>query len=501
VYAYAEGFPNTSETMRQIDATNGTVRNVNGNKYRNSIASYIGRITYNYDNRYLLTATGRRDGSSKFLSKNKWAFFPSASVAWRISNEEFMKNIQVISDAKLFAGWGSVGNQGLPSDVYLSKLGTDYYVFGQNETVSSVTVLNTMKNEDIKWETIEERDLGLDLKLFKSALSGTFEVYQKITHDMLFQMNYPYYSGFPNWGNIWSNVGKMRARGVDVALNYALEKKNLRLNFGVTFSKAKMKMLELAGTNELLAGPTWSSNSTTRMVVGEEPGYFYGYKTDGIFQNYMEINSHTSEHGDKLQSYARPGDIRFADVNNDGVLDSKDRVKIGSPYPDFTGGFSFQAAYKTAFGKFDLGMNLYFSYGNDVVNWLINDKYNAVGQTNLANDALDKAWHGEGTSTKIPILSHNDLNENFSKFSDLYVEDGSYMRLKLLQLGYSLPSKICSMLKISDLRISLSGQNLFTLTKFSGVDPESSFSPLSYGFQEFSYPLQRTYLVGLNLSF
>lgn len=502
VTGYREGFPNTSDNMREIDASNGTVQSAAGNTYRNSIESFLGRLTYNYDNRYLLTATARRDGSSKFMDKNKWAFFPSASAAWRFSNEQFLKDNTVISDAKLYAGWGTVGNQGIPSDVYLSKLANSYYTFGSgNGTVGSVSVLNSMKNQDIKWETIEERNLGLDMKFFNSALTATVEGYQKITHNMLFQMNYPYYSGYPNSACIWSNVGRMEAKGIDASLGYTHDSDKLKFNTGLTFSASKMKMKTLPGVNEILAGPSWNSVSTTRMVVGDEPGYFYGYKTDGIFQNKYEINSHTNEHGDIMQPYARPGDVRFVDTNNDGVIDSKDRVKLGSPYPKFTGGFSFNATYKTNSGDFDLGTNIYFSYGNKVVNWLLNDKYNAVNQTNMASDALDAAWHGAGTSTKIPILSHNDLNENYTKFSDLFIEDGSFLRVKDIQLGFSLPKRTIAQLGISNLRFYISAQNLLTWTKFSGVDPETSFSPMNYGFQEYSYPVLKTYFVGVNLSF
>jgi len=318
---------------------------------------------------------------------------------------------------------------------------------------------------------------------------------------MLFQKTYPYYSGFPDWGNIWTNIGKMESKGVDVALNYHHENKKLRLDFGLTLSHADVKMKELSGTSEMFGGDTWNSTYPTRTVVGDVPGYFYGYKTDGIFQNEYDINSHTSESGDILQSYARPGDIRFVDTNKDGVLNSSDRVKLGSPYPDLTGGFNFNGAYKTDVGDFDLGLNVYFSYGNKIINYLLYDKYNAVGRTNLASDALDKAWHGEGTSNKIPILSYKDLNENYTKFSDLYLEDGSYIRLKNIQLGYSLPKSIVSKLNISNLRFYISGQNLLTLTKFTGIDPEANFSVLNYGFARFNYPVMKTYFIGVNMSF
>lgn len=510
VKAYREGTSNTSETSRDVDASNGTVQKAYGNTYRNSIVSYIGRVTYNYDNRYLVTGAMRRDGSSKFLDANKWAFFPSASVAWRISNEEFMKDITFISDAKIFAGWGCVGNQSLPSDVYLSKLGTDYYVIGSGDgVVVNATTVASMKNKDIKWETIEEKNLGIDIGLFNSALSATMEVFKKTTRDMLFQMNYPYYSGFPSLANIWTNIGDMEARGIEMSLNYRHETKKFNIDLGLTYSRAKMEMKSLPGVSELYGTYEWGSAFTKQAVVGDEPGYFFGYKTDGIFQNWVEVNSHSSEHGDLLQSNARPGDIRFVDTNEDGELNSDDRVKLGSPFPKFTGGINLNATYKTAIGDFDFGMNIYVSYGAKVANMLKYDKYNAVSQTNLVSDALSKAWHGEGTGTDIPILSHFDLNENYTKFSDFYIEDGSFARLKNIQIGYSLPSGVLQKIKLSKLRFYISGQNLLLLTKFTGIDPEADFmgldsnnkSLLNYGFQRWAYPLQKTVLFGVNVSF
>jgi TonB-linked SusC/RagA family outer membrane protein len=502
VYGNRTGFPNTSEAMRELDGSNGTVQKAAGNTIQRSIVSYIGRVTYNYDDRYLLTGTLRRDGSSKFLDKNKYATFPSVSAAWRFSNEDFLKNNSVLSDAKLFVGWGTVGNQGIPNDVYLSKLGTDYYVFGADGgKVGSVTTLNSIKNEDIKWEVVEEKNIGIDFRLFNSALYGTIEGYQKTTHDMLFEKTYPYYSGFANWGKIWTNIGSMTSQGVDFSLNYVHDNDKYRVDYGVTLSHSKIEMTELAKENEAIAGPTWNGSSTTRMVQGDEPGYFYGLKTDGIFQNQVEVNSHSTDNGTIIQPNARPGDIRFVDENNDGKISSDDRVKLGSPYPDFTGGFNFNGVYKTTSGNFDLGVNLYFSYGNKLVNWMLYDKYNAEGKDNLASDAFTEAWHGEGTSNKIPILSLVDNNENFKNFSDLYIEDGSYLRLKNLQLGYTLPNNLVSKWKISNLRFYVSGQNLLTFTKFSGIDPESNFSVLSYGFQRYSYPVLKTYLVGVSMSF
>lgn len=503
VYAYAEGFPSTDEIMRELAAQTGTVTDVDGNESESSILSYLGRFTYNYDNRYLLTATGRFDGSSKFLPKNKWGFFPSASVAWRFSNEEFFKNYNFLSDGKLFAGWGTVGNQYLDDNAYLSTMYTDYYVFGDDATTTSVTAPSTYKNEDLKWETVKEQNIGIDLKFFDNTISATVEGYKKVTEDMLFKKTYAFYSGFPGWGSIWTNIGEMQALGLDISLGYSKTFNNFEVNVVANVSHAKMKMNDIGGSDAISGGDEWNSQSPTRMEVGEEPGYFYGYKTDGIFQNYFEVNSHTSDNGDILQEYARPGDIRFVDVNGDGTLDSDDRVKLGSPYADLTGGLSINLTYNFDHsGSIDFGTNLSFSYGNDAVNYLKYYQYDAVNQTNLADDALDKAWHGEGTSNDIPILSHNDLNENYTKFSDFYVEDASFIKLRNLQLGYSFSKSICNTLKLTNLRVYVSGQNLATWTKFTGVDPETDMGTImKYGFASFSYPMQKTFVAGINVSF
>lgn len=507
-YAEAQGYTNTSEAMRELDGSTGTVTDVNGNQSETSISSYLARLTYNFADKYLLTATMRRDGSSKFMPKNKWANFPSASVAWRFTSEDFVQdNLPFLSDAKLFAGWGVVGNQGIPSSVYTSTLYTDYVVLG-GETVSN-TNLSTMANEDIKWEKVEEKNIGLDMNFLNSKFTGTIEYYNKTTHDMLFEKYYPYYSGIPSWGYIWSNIGEMQAKGVDVSVGYHMRHTKFDFDVTATLSHSKLKMNEIDGSDEMLGGcdtddtgyASWISGNTTKMVVGDEPGYFYGYKTYGLFQNESEVSAHTSSDGTVIQDEAIPGDIRFVDTDDSGSIDSDDRVKIGSPYPDFTGGLNLEGTYKTSFGNFDCSVNFYYSIGNDVANMLKYYKYSGEDRTNMASDVLSKAWHGEGTSNDIPILKYEDDNNNYSRFSDFYIEDGSFLRLQTLQVGYSIPKRLCDDFKISKARIYLSGQNLHTWTSFTGINPETDFSTMAYGFAKWNYPLQQTYLVGVNVSF
>ncbi len=487
VWGYGEGVPNNSESMREVSAATKN-RNSSGTSWSSSLMSYISRLSYNFDSKYYLTASFRRDGSSKFMAENKWANFPAASASWRISNEDFMANASsVVNNLTFRAGWGRVGNQNLPSSVYQSNIGQGYYVIDGN--VVDTSYPSTMANKDIRWEIVEDINFGLDFGLWKNKISGTLEYYQKTTKDMLFVKQFPTYSGFPSYATIWTNVGSMRSNGIDLLLSYKDKKGDFSYGADLTFTTVNVKMVSLSTDGEKLYG----SSNRTLTVQGEEPGYFYGYVADGLFQNQTELNSHTDEHGTKMQPYAQVGDVRFKDVNGDGKLDDKDRTKIGSPWADYNVGLNLNFAYK----NFDLVANFYSSIGNDLVNQNISDLYNGASLTNKVSGLDQMAWHGEGTSNYIPRLSKDDNNENFTKFSSLYVEDGSFVRMKNLQLGYSLYNKF----GFDKLRISLSGQNLWTWTKYSGVDPEVGGGVLGSGFGGWNYPVQPTILMGLNVAF
>lgn len=494
VWGYGEGVPNNSDLMREVNAATKN-RDSKGNTWSSSLMSYISRFSYNYDNKYYFTGTFRRDGSSKFMTNNKWANFPSASVSWRILNEGFMESTKdVLSDLRFRAGWGKVGNQGLPTQVYQSNIGQGFYPIG--DVVGDTSFPSSMANKDIKWETVEDMSFGIDFGLWKNKLSGSLEYYQKKTNDMLFLKQFPAYSGFPENATIWTNVGAMQSSGIDLLISYKDKKGDFSYGADVTFTTVDVEMLSLSSDGEKLYG----ANNRSVTVKGDEPGYFYGYVADGLFQNQTELNSHTDEHGTKLQPYAKEGDIRFKDVNGDGKLDDKDRTKIGSPWADYNIGLNLNFAYK----QFDLVANFYSSIGNDIVNTTISDLYNGASLTNKVSGLDQKAWHGEGTSNSIPRLSKDDNNENYTKFSSLYVEDGSYVRMKNLQLGFSFYNKF----GLDKLRISLSGQNLWTWTKYTGVDPEVAGGDpdkgdrvKGAGFGEWNYPVQPTILMGLNVAF
>lgn len=482
-----EKIPNNNEELRELDA--GTLNpKTGGSAYTNSVMSYFGRIMYNLNNRYYLTATYRVDGSSKFLKKNKWASFPSISLAWRISEENFMSGTKdVINDLKVRIGAGQVGNQNLPAAVYMSKLGQGYYVFDDN--IVNTTYPSAIKNEDIKWETVEDKNIGIDFNLLQGKLSGSLEYYVKNTDNMLFMKAYPNYSGYPNDAKIWTNIGSMKTKGVDANLSYSEKVNDFYFNADVTFTTFNVKMSSLGGNKE----PLYGNNERTITIEGDEPGYFYGYVADGIFQNQTEINSHTSEHGIFLQPYAKVGDIRFKDINNDGVLNANDRTKIGSPWADFTMGINLNFAYK----NIDVLTNFYCSFGNDLVDQNKNELHNCIDKTNKIAGLTNLAWHGEGTSNDIPKISAIDNNENFSKFSSFYIEDGSFIRLKNLQIGYTFNQ----LFNIPKVRLYLAGQNILTLTKYNGIDPEVGGGVLGFGFGGWDYPIQPTFLIGTNITF
>jgi len=487
LYGAKSKLPNNTDELREINA--GTLNpQTSGTSYTNSIVSYLSRLTYNFDNKYYLTATYRRDGSSKFLANNKWASFPSASFAWKASNESFMsKYSDVLSDLKFRVGWGKVGNQNLPASVYLSKLGQNYYTFG--DLVVNTTYPSAVPNKDIKWETVEDLNTGVDFGFFQNKLTGTVEFYTKTTENMLFQKSYPNYSGYPNDARIWSNVGSMTAQGLEFSLSYKNKLGEFNYGANLNFTKSNVKMTKLSVDNEQLFG----NGERTLTVANDEPGYFYGYKADGLFQNNVELNAHTNNNGDLLQPYAKAGDVRFVDVNGDGVLNADDRTKIGSPWAKYTVGLNLNCSYK----RFDFIANIYSSIGNDIVNQNKDELYNAVSRTNKISGLSDLAWHGEGTSNSVPRLSQTDNNQNFSKFSSYYVEDGSFARLKNIQLGYTIENK----LGFDKIRCSVSGQNLLTITKYSGVEPEVGGDVLGFGFGGWNYPVQKTVLFGLNLTF
>lgn len=493
----SENTPNDSKPLQQVGAGQQNMQS-DGTASYNSLVSWLGRVMYNFDNRYYLTATIRTDGSSRFPAGNKYATFPSVSAAWRFKSESFLKDQDWLSNGKLRFGWGRVGNQQISNDATLTLLGKADAVMGGDRVIG--TSLSTVGNMNLRWETVEDYDLGLDLSFLDGRLDITGDIFVKQSKDMLYQRENVLVLGYPAWNSaIWMNIGEMEAKGWELSINWKDRKGDWTYNVGLNLSSVKNKAKKFTGDGSpVYTGSTSGINGS--LIRNDEGGLisrFYGYRTDGIFQNWEEVYAHTDEYGTRIQPSAQPGDIRFLDLNKDGKLNEEDRTFIGNPYPDLMIGLNASASWK----NWDLSMDFYGTLGNDIFN-ATKTRYSGGGNSNVFAGTIDKAWHGEGTSNDIPRLSVSDNNQNFTRVSDFYIEDGSYFRCKQLQLGYTLPKSI--MKGDMGLRVFFTAQNPFTITSYSGMDPERPAydgSVIETGIDAVAYPSPRTFLFGVDFNF
>jgi TonB-linked SusC/RagA family outer membrane protein len=466
--------------------------------WEQAILSGFGRINYNYDNRYLVTVTFRADGSSKFQGTNRWGFFPSFSMGWYISRERFMDQVGVINRLKLRAGWGEVGNEGSVLNYqYLSTMAPDQiYVFGDQLVEGRMPVM--ISNPELRWETSKMTNLGFDMGLWENALDMTMDVFYKVTEDILVITPVPYYFGN---GAPFSNAASMSNRGLEFSAIYrsdAIQNSEFKYEVGGNISVIRNRMEDLSGSDVIEGGKVGKLEAfTTRTEEGDEMAYFYGYRTDGIFNDEEELNAHVNQEGEPFQPNASIGDVRFVNVNGDDVLDADDRVKLGSANPDFTFGMNFSAFWK------GLDFSIFFqgSYGNEAVNAMNFNNLNPDGIENSRRERLE-SWTSENNSD-IYRMTFMDNNKNIGTFSDIWVEDASYLRLKNLQVGYSLPSNWLQLLGMRSLRIYLSANNLFTLTQYSGWDPEIGQlfdNPFNRGIDMGTYPHARVFMAGVVLT-
>lgn len=497
-----DGVPSNLKDLQYVSAATGEQMVIKGTNEYDSYVSYLGRVMYNYDNRYYVTASIRSDGSSKFPAANRYATFPSASLAWRVSEEAFMKEQDIVSNLKIRAGWGRVGNAQISRSAYLNLISAADYVYNGDRYVG--TAIGQIGNNNLKWEIVEDLNLGVDVSFLDNRLDVTADIYRKKSNDMLIQKENLMILGYPMWnGQLWTNIGSMEAKGWEVSLNWRDKVRDFKYEVGLNLSSVKNVAKNFGTTSEILTGGFFN-DYIIKNVPGGEISRFYGYIADGIFQNQTEINSHTSNNGDILQPNAQPGDIRFKDLNNDGVIDANDKTYIGNAFPDLMVGLNLRFGYK----NFDLVSNFYGTFGNDIYNSAKGGLYAGTDGQNVFADAYDKAWHGEGTSNYYPRLSYADANLNYRTVSSFFVEDGSYFRCKLLQIGYTLPKKFT---KDVDIRLSASAQNLFTITSYSGMDPErasisatkddGTYNVLESGIDNIAYPNPRTFLFGININF
>jgi TonB-linked SusC/RagA family outer membrane protein len=501
-----QAIPSNAPSLRYPDAAT-TGYNATGRTYENTIASLIGRVTYDYKGRYLLSASVRRDGASVFPTNNRYGTFPSLSVGWLITDEDFMKSFEALNFLKLRASWGRVGNQNISSLTNAAYTGTfskTYYVAGDDRTAQLAVIQSNVPNINVKWETVEDYDLGLDFGFFSNKLTATFDVFRRNTTDMLMFQAIPAHAGYGYTSPV-TNIGSMKTNGLDFTVGYAENKGDFTYGLSVNATRAISKIGTLANGQALYSGNTPIFGRPSKTEEGGYVGAFYGYQTQGIFQSQSEVDAYKSASGALIQPTAVAGDFKFADLNNDGVIDAKDQQYIGNPTPAMTFGVNLNLGYK----GFDLQASLVGSLGNDVVNankgWWYSGSYNY----NKIAGLEDLAWHGAGTSNSVPRIAANDNNQNLTRFSNFYVEDGSYARLRNLQVGYTFRKELVSALHMASLRLYVSGQNLFTFTNYSGVDPEIGYgrsytdasSALNRGVDLGNYPTVRTYLVGANIAF
>lgn len=512
--AVKDTIPQDIPELRYLSSAIGEAR-ASGAKSESAMLSYLGRVNYNFADKYLVTASIRVDGSSRFGEENRYGYFPSFALGWNIIHEPFMQNIPALSNLKLRAGWGQIGNDRIGNYPYTATVGYDLYntyILGGPENAQHQVygaAPDNFGNPFVKWETVESTNVGIDFGLFASRITGSLDYYIKNTKDMLVSEPVPEYVGFLS--NPTTNVGEMQNKGLELSLNYRKATGDFTYDVGLNFSTFSNELVSL-GKGQPIAAGSIQAGYIARNDVGQPIGSFYGLVTDGLFQTEEEIDSYiyTNEDGYdiKIQPKAIPGDIRYKDIGSfdeegnqvmipDGKIDDADRKYIGNALPDFTYGLNFNCAYK----GFDLTLFFQGVYGNDVfnaTNWYL---FHTSEHYNRSTELLN-SWDGEGSTDVYPILNTRDRNGN-NVISDRYVEDGSYLRLKNIQFGYTIPNKLTERVGVSELRIYVAGQNMLTFTKYSGLDPEigNLYSDLSAGIDLGTYPQARITQFGVKFSF
>ncbi len=471
----------------------------------NMLNSYFGRAIYDYKSKYYLTASYRADGSSKFSTLNKWGYFPSAALSWRITSEKFMKRISFISDAKFRLSYGLTGNNRVPDFSYLAttQVLNGYYSFGS--TLVPGAFRSSLNNPELKWETTAQTNIGLDLQLFKGRIGLVIDYYNKLTKDLLLNTSMPGSTGF---NSAIVNIGQVQNSGFEFTINTTnikTKKFSWTSNFNISFNRNKI--LDLAFGQDALITSANNTNPSYISRIGSPMGQMYGYVFDGLYQNndFIVNNNGTYTLKNEIagnggtRSAILPGNIRYKDLNGDGNIDSKDQTIIGNGYPLHTGGLS----NNFTFMNFDLNVFFQWSYGNDILNanrmYLENLNY-PFGYNQFATAALDNRWSQDNQTSLMPIVTgNNGIN---TSFSSRLIEDGSFLRLKTIRFGYTIPTKWLNGTGVSSINIFASAQNIFTWTKYSGVDPEVSTnnSPLSPGYDYSAYPKARTIAFGIKLT-
>ena len=455
-----------------------------------SMISYLFRVNYVFNKRYILTATFRSDGSSKFSANNRYANFPSFAAAWNVSQENFMKDVKFMSKLKLRGSWGKLGNDKIAYDRRYAQVQSNIItIFGTNGSSNSGASFGVNGNPDLKWEVTTQTDIGLEIGMFNDRLTGEFDYYHKKTDDILIDLSTPGYYGNGPYAKVTYNAASVLNRGFEFNLGWRDKVGKIKYNISVNGTTIHNEVLKIGGNSGvdsvLVGGYLANGLPVTRSKVGLPIGAFYGYKTDGIFQSQAELDAYPHD------AQAGVGDLRFVDVNGDGKIDNRDRTYIGSPIPDFIFGCNFGLEFK----GLDFSFNIQGQTGNKIFNaknFIRPDKYNF--EANVLN-----RWTGPGTSTTEPRASFGGYNYNLS---DYFIQDGSFIRLRNIILGYTLPTAWSKKITMQTIRVYVKADNLYTLTKYTGYTPEiGGINPISNGIDTGIYPITAVFSVGVNLNF
>jgi len=484
---------------RFIGSGSPSSSSIGGTRSESSLVSFFARINYNFDNRILFTANFRADGSSRFGPSNRWGYFPSFALGWNLHQESFMQKHDWLSQLKIRAGWGQIGNQKIGEYAYLTSIRDNYkYYFGDQSLNGKAPV--TVGNPDIKWETTTSTNAGVDMGFFNSRLTMNVDVFYKKTSDMLVNVPVPDYLG--TWMDPFANAGEVENKGIEIAIGRHGGKSHFKYDISGNISFVRNEVLSLGkGAQPII------SQGVSKTDVGQPIASFWGYQADGVFQSEQEVLDHVNSDNAVIQPSAVAGDVRYVDVNGDGKIDAKDQTWIGNPHPDFFFGLNTNLSYK----NWDMSILFQGAYGNDI--------YNLMGKTMITTADSNKPvyyanerWAGEGTSDKYPRMSEVSSPAN-QLHSSLWIEDGSYVRLKNIQLGYTINPDKLSSIGISSMRLYTSVQNVFTLTNYSGMEPEQGRKEKSIGADYYSQnftsfnidrgttPQPRTFIFGVNVSF
>lgn len=511
--------PGNEEVFWYIDSTTGD-REVYGGASEHALMSYLGRAFYSYDNRYLITANVRRDGTSRFstANDNRWGVFPSISAGWNLHEESFFQSLNAswVNSIKFRGSWGQIGNQNIPNNAYVFSVlqrPDTRYAFGRNETFRTGYLPANNANPKVRWETQETLNVGADMSFIRNKLEFTFDYFERTTIDNLLVLPQPLSSGT---NDFWANAGEIQNSGIELSARYRDYDGDFKYSFGGNISFVDNKVLSLGEGIENLVSESSGriGGSISNTLLGQPIAQFYGYQIEGVFQTDEEAENYVNEDGERIQPHAVAGDFKFADLAGavdedgnpildengdsmpDGVINDDDRTTIGSPHPDFSYGFNFNARYK----GFDLDVFLQGQYGNDI--FMYQKFYNYKGYYSNFNQMAnldEKAWSGEGSTNSEPRLNHLSRNNNH-RLSDWWLSDGSYMRVKNVTLGYNLPSRWLNFISQgAAMKIYVTGENLFTFTSYEGLDPElgsAGSTNLELGVDRYIYPVGRTFLGG-----